>query len=212
MTSILQSTLDFGTLTYAKAVVNGFTMPMAGKTGTTQNWSDIWTVGYSPYYTTAVWFGFDQPGNSLGADQTGATAAGPVWAHVMKDIHAGLAPREFPRPSDGLIDMSITARSGLLPPAGYRGRVIKEVFLAGTEPHRFDDLEDFEQERDTIATERIHKTLLPQELSLEGATLGQNGLSIDKSALPGLSIDPSLLDSKPTPPEKKSTKLNPLLD
>ncbi len=121
MTDIMKSTVEYGTLAYAKNTVDGFPMPMAGKTGTTQNWSDIWTVGYSPYYTTAIWFGFDQPGNSLGINQTGATVPGPIWARFMKDIHTNLPPKDFPRP-DGIVTMTVTARSGLIPPAGLHGK------------------------------------------------------------------------------------------
>ncbi len=87
MVDLLKSTVDFGTLANRRRRVGGFPMDFAGKTGTTQNWSDAWTVGFSPYVTTAVWFGFDMPGNSLGLNQTGATAAGPVWARYMKSIH-----------------------------------------------------------------------------------------------------------------------------
>ncbi|MDY7028207.1 MAG: PBP1A family penicillin-binding protein, partial [Spirochaetota bacterium] len=55
MVDLLQSTVDFGTLRYRRINVGGFDdMPMAGKTGTTQNWGDAWTVGFSPYCTTAI--------------------------------------------------------------------------------------------------------------------------------------------------------------
>ncbi|MFQ3547061.1 MAG: PBP1A family penicillin-binding protein, partial [Termitinemataceae bacterium] len=85
MTNLLRKTVEQGTLAYASGYGSKFTytdsagkkytIPAAGKTGTTQNWADAWTVGYTPYYTTAVWFGFDRPGNSLGVTQTGATIA-----------------------------------------------------------------------------------------------------------------------------------------
>ncbi|MDR0322954.1 MAG: PBP1A family penicillin-binding protein, partial [Treponema sp.] len=88
-----------------------YTLPVAGKTGTTQNWSDAWVVGYSPYYTTAVWFGFDRPGNSLGIELTGATLAGPVWGDFFREIHRGLPRRNFSRPSSGVIDVSVCAKS-----------------------------------------------------------------------------------------------------
>ncbi len=64
--------------------------PFAAKTGTTQNWSDAWTVGFSPYVTTAVWYGFDQGNRSLGTALTGAAIAGPTWAKYMKAIHKDL--------------------------------------------------------------------------------------------------------------------------
>ncbi len=201
MTNLLRSTVDWGTLSYAKNTVGGFTMPMAGKTGTTQNWSDIWTVGFSPYYTTAVWFGFDQPGNSLGVTQTGAISAGPVWAKFMKEIHKNLEPRDFPRP-DGITEVTVSARSGLLPPPGYPGKTVKEVFIAGTEPKKFDDLSEFEAERDFQSMERLRNALLPQDLELK-----------DPGAEGGLRIDNSLLRLDLRLPDTGSDSItNPLLD
>lgn len=203
MTNMLQSTVEWGTLGYARNTVGGFPLPMAGKTGTTQNWSDIWTVGYSPYYTTAVWFGFDRPGNSLGVTQSGAISAGPVWAKFMKEIHRNLEPREFYRP-EGILDVTVTSRSGLLPPPGYEGRTSKEVFIAGTEPKRFDDFAEFERERDSLAVERLRNALLPQDLNLQ-ESIPSAGLFIDNSILSGsgpgleLKLDSRVFDDKSNP-------------
>jgi penicillin-binding protein 1A len=171
MTNLLQSTVEWGTLGHVKNVVGGFSMPMAGKTGTTQNWSDIWTVGFSSYYTTAVWFGFDQPGNSLGVSQTGALAAGPVWGKYMKFIHRNLEPKNFQRPN-GITDVTVTARSGLLPPPGYDGKVTKEVFIAGTEPRRFDDFVAFEEDRNTAIRTRLLDILQMQDLPAQNSEPG----------------------------------------
>ncbi|MDR1316529.1 MAG: PBP1A family penicillin-binding protein [Spirochaetales bacterium] len=183
MTNMLQSTVDWGTLGHIKRAVGGFTMPMAGKTGTVQNWSDIWTVGFSAYYTTAVWFGFDQPGNSLGVSQTGALTTGPVWGKFMKFIHTNLEPRSFQRP-EGIIDVTVTSRSGQLPPPGYEGKTQKEVFIAGTEPKRLDDFVEFEKGRDDITRQRLLESLSLQELSLQDSLTASAG---------GLRIDPSIL-------------------
>jgi penicillin-binding protein 1A len=114
---------------------------MAGKTGTPQNWSDAWTVGYSPYYTTAIWFGFDKPGNSLGVNLTGSTLAGPVWANFMREIHQGLPLKDFVRPSTGIIDVTVCSKSGLLKTPGCPGSV-NLPFLEGTQPTRYCDLHD----------------------------------------------------------------------
>ena len=111
-----------------------FNMPIAGKTGTPQNWSDAWTVGYSAYYTTAVWFGFDKPGNSLGVTLTGSTLAGPVWSDYMREIHQGLPFRDFIRPSSGLIDVTVCAKSGLLKSPGCNEGEATLPFLEGTQP------------------------------------------------------------------------------
>jgi penicillin-binding protein 1A len=212
MTNMMQSTVEFGTLAYAKNTVNGFTMPMAGKTGTTQNWSDIWAVGFSPYYTTAIWFGFDQPGNSLGVNQTGATVPGPIWARFMKDIHTNLPPKEFPRP-EGIVEMTVTARSGLIPPPNYTGKTIKEIFIAGTEPKRFDDFHEFEKERDEATIERLRRAIIPQEVRLDDA-LPNIGLQIDPDILSGHGNEGK--NYRLSPPQQPSTEkegqTNPLLD
>ena len=144
MTSMLRRTVQSGTLanptgwgaktTFRDEQGRNFQMPMAGKTGTTQNWADAWTVGYSPYYTTAVWFGFDRPGNSLGVTLTGSTLAGYVWADYMREIHMGLPFRDFVRPPNGLIDVTVCARSGLLRVNACNEGSITMPFLVGTQP------------------------------------------------------------------------------
>ncbi len=155
MISLLEGVVNDGTLTWAKWRVGGFDgMPMAGKTGTTQNWSDAWTIGFSPYYTTAVWFGFDRRGGSLGLSLTGATAAGPVWARYMKDIDRGLPRIDFTRPTSGLVEERVDNTSGLLPTAESTG-THEEIFIAGTEPHRFDNVDSFREARDDEILQKL---------------------------------------------------------
>ena len=144
MTSLLKKTVEMGTLynpsrwgakfTFKDENGKNFRMPMAGKTGTPQNWSDAWTIGYSPYYTTAVWFGFDKPGNSLGVTLTGSTLAGPVWADYMREIHQGLPFRDFVRPTSGLMDVTVCAKSGQLKTPSCNEGEVTLVFLEGTQP------------------------------------------------------------------------------
>jgi penicillin-binding protein 1A len=109
-----------------------YRIPAAGKTGTTQNWSDAWAVGYTPYYTIAIWFGFDKPGNSLGPSGTGAQLCGPIWGDLMHEYSQGLPRRDFPRPS-GIVDATVCRASGLLPTEDCPVRVTLS-FLAGTVP------------------------------------------------------------------------------
>ena len=166
MADMLQSTVNSGTLRYAETVAGGFDQPTGGKTGTTQNWADAWTVGFTPYYTTAIWMGFDRGGgNSLGVNQTGAVTTGPVWGKFMKQINEGLPNREFIQP-EGIVEVPVTARSGLLPPANYRGEVIDEVFVAGTQPTRFDQLQDFEDEQRPELVNRLKDHLNTASFSL----------------------------------------------
>jgi penicillin-binding protein 1A len=168
MVDLLESTVEFGTLANRRRNIGGFDgMPMAGKTGTTQNWGDAWTVGFSPYMTTAIWFGFDMPGNSLGRYITGATAAGPVWAKFMKEVHADLSPKEFSRPDSGLVTVQVCAKSGLLPTQYCDEGIIEELFIAGTEPRSACDIHQFEEERDEILLKRIQDSMLIEDFSLD---------------------------------------------
>ena len=146
MTSLLQSTVTEGTLMGAAIGVGGFERPMAGKTGTTQNWSDAWTVGFSPQVTTAVWYGFDLGNRSLGVELTGAIIAGPAWAEFMKSIHRTLPVLQFPKPPTGLSTVSVCAVSGQLP-TQYCPDIIPEIFLSGTEPRVFCEIHQYEASR-----------------------------------------------------------------
>lgn len=71
-------------------------MPVAGKTGTTNSSKDTWFCGYTPYYTAAVWVGYDIPRNMPGI--YGATYAGKIWKNVMDEIHQGLPPLDWEQP------------------------------------------------------------------------------------------------------------------
>jgi penicillin-binding protein 1A len=147
MTSIMKKTVEYGTLangagwgakfTFRDANGKNFRMPAAGKTGTTQNWSDAWAVGYTPYYTTAIWFGFDKPGNSLGLSLTGSTLCGPLWGDYMREIHQGLPFRDFSRPSSGIIDVTVCAKSGLLRTPDCNEGEVTLPFLVGTQPTQY---------------------------------------------------------------------------
>ncbi|MFW6274721.1 MAG: penicillin-binding protein 1A, partial [Spirochaetota bacterium] len=166
MVDLLKSTVDFGTLARRRAGVGGFDdMPMAGKTGTTQNWGDAWTVGFSPYYSTAVWFGFDTPGISLGRELTGATAAGPVWAEYMKAIHQGLPVKEFDKPNSGLVEVKVCTESGLIP-TQHCPESEDEIFIAGTEPKQFCDIHKFEEERNEGLVRKLQDSMMIEDYDI----------------------------------------------
>ncbi len=164
MVSLLESTFDGGTLSALRERFGDFGgMAMAGKTGTTQNWSDAWTVGFSPYCTTAIWFGFDKRGSSLGLAQTGATAAGPVWGEYMQAIHKDLPKRQFTPPDTGLVRVKVDAESGLLPSPSSQ-HVISELFIAGTEPRRLDTLQAYKSAREEELVRKLQNSALLQGL------------------------------------------------
>ena len=204
MVSMLQTVVQSGTLRRRRIQVGGFDgMPMAGKTGTTQNWSDAWTVGFSPYMTTAVWFGFDMPGESLGRYQTGATAAGPIWAEYMKTIHRDLPPKDFPMPETGIITRKVCAVSGKLLTDACDEGSIDEIFISGTQPETFCDYHEYIRRRDERLTNRLMDRLL----------LADYSLSVDLST-PDFNLGFADIQEEESDPfeTRPATRGNPLLD
>jgi penicillin-binding protein 1A len=90
MTSMLQEVVLHGTAIAASSM----NYPLAGKTGTTNDFTDAWFVGFSPMLTCGVWIGYDEK-KSLGAKETGAHAALPIWMDFMKVALAGKDPGAF---------------------------------------------------------------------------------------------------------------------
>lgn len=141
MTKLLEQTVSTGTLwrqreKFVYTAKNGrkYTMPAAGKTGTTQNWADAWASGYTPYYTSTFWFGFDRPGQSLGTNITGSTLAGFAWGDYMQKIHEGMASKDFARPPEGVIRVTVCSASGMIPAPECGKHTVTQWFLAGTQP------------------------------------------------------------------------------
>ncbi len=108
LTDILKGTLteSYGT-GYGLALENG--MPAAGKTGTTNSSKDTWFCGYTRYYTTAVWVGYDTPRAMPGI--YGKTYAGKIWKQVMDQIHEGKEPLDWEQPAT--VEMTTDSKSGI---------------------------------------------------------------------------------------------------
>lgn len=139
MVDMLKSSVSYGTLWAAfMRHGSGFFMPFAGKTGTSQNWADAWAIGFTPYYTTAIWLGFDQGGYSLGPENEASSSSARTLVRYMKRIHEGLPIRDFIKPKEGLISVTVDSVTGLLPSA-YTTGTVTELFLPGTVPTRYSD-------------------------------------------------------------------------
>ncbi|MBI5303172.1 MAG: transglycosylase domain-containing protein [Chloroflexi bacterium] len=110
--------------------------PAAVKTGTTSDWRDNWTVGYTPDYAVGVWVG--NADNAEMEHISGVTGAAPIWRDVIDKIHATLPVRPFVEPP-GMVRVEVCATSGLLP-TPYCPERVKELFIAGTEPKTFDNI------------------------------------------------------------------------
>ena len=132
MTSMLQTVLDKGTGGSARWKYN-FYHPAGGKTGTTQNWTDAWFVGFSKQIAAGVWMGVDDPRVSLGEGQDGSKAALPAWASFMAAAHdtLGLKRQKFERP-DGVVDFTICTETKDRPT--NLCSIEKEIFIKGSEP------------------------------------------------------------------------------
>jgi len=91
MTAMLEEVIQFGTGMQAKALGR----PAAGKTGTTQDYTDAWFIGFTPQLTAGVWVGYDDKQISLGKKETGARAALPIWLEFMQGALSGMPEVEF---------------------------------------------------------------------------------------------------------------------
>ena len=127
MTHLLQGVVEQGTGRRVRAL----NRPVAGKTGTTDNLNDAWFVGYTPDYVTAVWVGYDKE-KTLGASETGASAASPIWLAFMQSILEGKPVQSFSVP-EGVVFSKIDTETGLLPIAESR-ETFFECFKEGTVP------------------------------------------------------------------------------
>ena len=132
MTSLMQTVMDRGTGGSARWKYK-FNRPAAGKTGTTQGWSDAWFVGFTPQIAAGCWFGVDDFKVPLGPGQDGSRAALPAWAKFMKAAHdtLELPIQKFEKPS-GIQDKEICTVTKKLPLPACP--VEQEIFKKGTEP------------------------------------------------------------------------------
>ncbi len=136
VTSLLESVVKEGT--GRGALLLG--KPLAGKTGTTNNYVDAWFMGYAPSIVTGVWVGYDNSNASLGDKETGARAALPVWISVMARALAGKPAEDF-TPTEDIVSVKIDPETGLLAREGAAD-AIADVFRKGTEPTQYADVQN----------------------------------------------------------------------
>lgn len=134
VTDILRDAVDYGTGTGVRAA--GFRGLAAGKTGTTNNATDAWFVGYTPDVVGAVWIGYDRP-TPLGRAATGGGFAAPVWGRVMRQVYAERPAPPAWRPPQDVVERRIDPGTGLVlqdgcEPSGGGART--EIFVAGSVP------------------------------------------------------------------------------
>ncbi len=130
LTRMLEGVIDRGTGKSARFL----DVDLAGKTGTTDGFTDAWFAGFTPQLTVVTWVGHDVP-KSIGINMTGAAAALPIWKGVIeRGLEQGWIPvgDEFATPP-GVVRVPIEFYSGLLPGPGA-SNIIVETFISGTQP------------------------------------------------------------------------------
>ena len=144
MSSMLSDVINHGTAYRARQA--GFTLPAAGKTGTTNDYVDAWFVGYTPKLVTGVWIGFDQPKSIISNGYAGELAV-PIWAGFMKAATKGQKADWLERPAN-VTGVNVCRVSGKLPNSGCdsvevvsrdgfvetRSMIYTEYFVKGTAP------------------------------------------------------------------------------
>jgi 1A family penicillin-binding protein len=144
MTSMMSDVINGGTAWQARRV--GFTLPAAGKTGTTNDYRDAWFVGFTPHLVTGVWIGYDMPRTIIANGYAGELAV-PLWGRFMAAATRSDKPDSFTMPAT-VVPVTICRLSGKLPTAGCESAVMfdrdgnptdrsmlyTEYFVRGTEP------------------------------------------------------------------------------
>lgn len=132
MTSLLRGVVQRGTA----ASANGLNWPLAGKTGTVNDYTDAWFMGFDPEITLGVWLGYDEK-KPIGNGETGTTAALPIWIDIMRAYLEG-RDREHPptfEPPGNIVFVPVDRATGQPVDAGTP-QSITEAFITGTQPSR----------------------------------------------------------------------------
>ena len=191
MSSMLADVVNHGTGYRARQ--SGFTLPAAGKTGTTNDYVDAWFVGYTPRVVTGVWIGFDQP-STITANGYGGELAVPIWAEFMKAATKGHESEWFERPAD-VVGVTVCRISGKLPSDGCssvqvvgtdgwvesRSTLYTEYFRKGTQPTEYCPIHAGGY-ADTYASAPARET--PREAGDERAPTATSGQRLPEPAPP----------------------------
>jgi penicillin-binding protein 1A len=210
MTSMLSDVINFGTAWKARRL--GFTLPAAGKTGTTNDYVDAWFVGFTPKLVTGVWVGFDQPQTIMPQGYAGDVAV-PLWARFMKDATKGEKPAQFPIPK-GIVSAQVCRLSGKLPNKGCdavdvidddgnietRSMIYTEYFVRGTEPTELCPLHEDRSFFDRVAGLFGKDGPAP-------ASVGQLGLPVGHPGGPPAAATAGAQADEPVPTDGKAAEV-----
>lgn len=198
LTSAMQDVVTQGT----GASVNFGGMAIAGKTGTSNGYNDVWFAGFTPYYTATVWTGYDNNVDLTGDERN---LSKKLWKMVMQQIHADLPNPGFPSQPSGIVTATVCSRSGKLPIPGWcDGTLTTEYFEEGTVPTTTCDVHYqgvYCQYSNLPATALcpFQVTGVIEMLPIEDPVLqkGSNTLNPDGSTTPNTMIDPETGETVP---------------
>ncbi|MBN1115431.1 MAG: PBP1A family penicillin-binding protein [Oligoflexia bacterium] len=148
MTYLLREVVQYGT----GRSVRGLRVPVAGKTGTSDDFADAWFVGFTTRIATGVWVGFADTQRTMGRGETGYKAASPIWLEYMNKAVENSPDEDFEQP-EGIKLVKIDAETGRIA-SKYSNKVIYEPFKEGTEPRevegerKVDEVDEIEFFRD----------------------------------------------------------------
>lgn len=131
VTQMLKSVVDEGTGYVVRR--QGFSYPAAGKTGTTDEYTDNWFIGFTPDLVGGVWVGYDQK-KTVFKGATGGGVAAPIWANFMNGIKSQLSGQDFNQP-DSMIWVRVCDQTGYLATARCP-KTREEIFILGHEPRQ----------------------------------------------------------------------------
>ncbi len=150
MTNLMKGVVLRGTAARASSLKR----PLAGKTGTCDEYTDAWFIGFDPSFVLGVWVGHDVK-RSIGPNETGARAALPIWMEIMKEYLKDKPVEDFPIPPD-IVFSKVDRMTGLLA-TPFCSHIIEEAFIAGTEPTRYCSEEEHFKVHDYYGKESPHE-------------------------------------------------------
>lgn len=176
MSDLLENVVNRGTGFAVRRL--GFTHPAGGKTGTTNDYSDAWFLGFTGDYVAGVWIGLDSH-RSLGKGVTGGYLACPLWTKLMLRIYASRMPKKLNLPS-GVEKVNFCNASGLLPNPACKPFVVQGVFAIGTAPTQPCDVH---ADPGALGVQPSHHLNVSPDLVDFGGTASETG-SMDDEAPP----------------------------
>ena len=174
LTSAMEDVITKGTGTTARLS----NMPVAGKTGTTENSTDLWLSAYTPYYTASVWGGYDANKHMENMSQSWHMV---IWRNIMQRIHEGLAYKDFTIPSS-VVQKTICTQTGKLAVSGCpslteyfdKDTVVKET-CPGHKTEEPEEPEDKEENTDRNDGDSVDTPDTPDTPSIDGGGSDEGG-------------------------------------